>query len=95
MPKTRNALDRLAGRIEGNATEVPTKETINMDHRSNEALTTTVLGETPKVRASRETQPGWANEPATDLMLAGLSVVVVAYLAWLSLVQPRPESVSL
>jgi hypothetical protein len=50
-------------------------------HTTNEARQTTSAGDTPKVRAYLEAHPGWADEPATSLILAGLSNEEFAYLA--------------
>ncbi|TFD85010.1 hypothetical protein E3T61_18495 [Cryobacterium lactosi] len=66
-----------------------------MNHTINELRKTASVGETPKVRAYLEAHPGWADEPATSLILAGFSNEEFAYLADLSLVQPRAELVTL
>jgi hypothetical protein len=85
-------LERLAGHIEGDAFAIPTKETIYMTHRSNEARNTASTSATPEMLAYIEAHPDWENEPVVDIMRAGFSSQEFGVFAALSLAAHRTAS---
>ena len=66
-------LERLAGHIEGEAIETPTKETIHLKKSTSSTPTATLTAPTPRVQAWLDAIPNVQRLPVADILRAGFS----------------------